>query len=46
MREEMQQKLTDFDFDGRTDINFDSAAIAGAKVVVEERPATRSITKK
>lgn len=46
MREEMQQKLTNFDFAGRTDVNFNGAAIAGAKVVVEERAATRSITKK
>uniref|UniRef100_A0A915CT36 Uncharacterized protein n=1 Tax=Ditylenchus dipsaci TaxID=166011 RepID=A0A915CT36_9BILA len=46
LREVMNERLSIFDKDGKTDVNFDGAAIAGAKVVVDEGPATRSITRK
>ncbi|KAI1722958.1 hypothetical protein Ddc_07144 [Ditylenchus destructor] len=47
LREQMHDRLSAFDREGKTDINYDGAAIAGAKVVIDEGlVATRSITKK
>ena len=46
LRDKLKRKIQHFDSDGRTDVNFDSAAIAGAKVIMDERPATRNMTKK
>lgn len=47
LREQMQDRLSAFDREGKTDINYDGAALAGAKVVIDQGlVATRSITKK
>lgn len=46
MRSELSTKMRDFDREGKTDVNFDGAAIAGAKVVLAEGHATRRFTKK
>uniref|UniRef100_A0AC34QU44 Uncharacterized protein n=1 Tax=Panagrolaimus sp. JU765 TaxID=591449 RepID=A0AC34QU44_9BILA len=46
LREKLKKQFKNFDFDGKTDVNLDSAAIAGAKVMVDERPATRNMTKR
>jgi hypothetical protein len=46
MREELSRKLKHFDSAGTTDVNYETAAIAGAKLYVDERPATRTMTKR
>ncbi|KIH58387.1 hypothetical protein ANCDUO_11407 [Ancylostoma duodenale] len=48
-REEVRRQLSDpeaFDANGRTELNYDAAAIAGAKLLIDEKRATRSMCKK
>ncbi|XGW25306.1 hypothetical protein V3C99_006603 [Haemonchus contortus] len=48
-REEVRRQLSNpdgFDANGRTELNYDAAAIAGAKLLIDETRATRSICKK
>ncbi|VDM83600.1 unnamed protein product [Strongylus vulgaris] len=48
-REEVRLQLNDpdsFDANGKTELNYDSAAIAGAKLLIDETRATRSMCKK
>ncbi|KJH48630.1 hypothetical protein DICVIV_05258 [Dictyocaulus viviparus] len=48
-REEIRRQQTnpdDFDMNGRTELNYDDAAVAGAKLLIDETRATRSICKK
>jgi hypothetical protein len=46
LREELGRKLKHFDSAGTTDVNYETAAIAGAKLMMDERPATRNMTRK
>lgn len=46
LREQISRTQKHFDVDGMTDVNYETAAIAGAKIYVDERPATRNMTKK
>uniref|UniRef100_A0A7E4VWG9 Uncharacterized protein n=1 Tax=Panagrellus redivivus TaxID=6233 RepID=A0A7E4VWG9_PANRE len=43
-RAELKKRMRHFDAEGTTDINYCAAAIAGAKVAVDEGPATRRRT--
>ncbi|CAJ0604537.1 unnamed protein product [Cylicocyclus nassatus] len=48
-REEVRRQLSDpdsFDANGKTELNYDAAAIAGAKLLIDEKRATRSMCKK
>ncbi|KAK5966746.1 hypothetical protein GCK32_000485 [Trichostrongylus colubriformis] len=48
-REEVRRQLSNpdgFDTNGRTELNYDAAAIAGAKLLIDETRATRSMCKK
>uniref|UniRef100_A0A914C331 Uncharacterized protein n=1 Tax=Acrobeloides nanus TaxID=290746 RepID=A0A914C331_9BILA len=46
LREELCRKISHFDEEGKTEVNFATAAIAGAKLWLDEKKATRSISKK
>uniref|UniRef100_A0AC34GFR8 Uncharacterized protein n=1 Tax=Panagrolaimus sp. ES5 TaxID=591445 RepID=A0AC34GFR8_9BILA len=46
LREELGRRMKNFDSAGTTDVNYETAAIAGAKLFVDERPATRNMTRK
>ncbi|KAK6029005.1 hypothetical protein OSTOST_04893 [Ostertagia ostertagi] len=48
-REEVRRQLSNpdgFDANGRTELNYDAAAVAGAKLLIDETRATRSMCKK
>ncbi|VDO97920.1 unnamed protein product [Heligmosomoides polygyrus] len=48
-REEIRRQLSNpeaFDANGRTELNYDAAAVAGAKLLIDETRATRSMCKK
>lgn len=45
-KKKLSKKLKNLESDRKMDINFDNAAIAGAKICVDQRPATRTLTKR